>query len=304
VHLLRKALYFFSEGLVGLWRHKGLHLFAIFVVALSLFVLGFSRYVTGNVSRLLRSWEQNLEVRVFLDPDASEELRNSLEETLSAQPTIASAAYVSPEQALDVLATIAPSFATLAEELPENPLPPSFALRLEGPMDPAAVRETIRRIEREEGVDEVLFDWDWVNRLRTYTRFAAFVGWVLFATLGFAALFTVAAIMRILALSRRDEIAILHFIGATGLTVRGPFVAGGALLGLLAGGVSLVLLALGHWLLRRDAGEDALLLTWISGTPLPWAEQAILAAGGALMGAVGGAVSLGSAKSWGDKTRG
>ena len=50
--LLRTLIYFFQEALLDLRRNKALYGFAWFVVALSLFVLGFSRYIAGNVNGL------------------------------------------------------------------------------------------------------------------------------------------------------------------------------------------------------------------------------------------------------------
>ena len=148
------------------------------------------------------------------------------------------------------------------------------------------------------GVAQVLFDWDWVDRLRTYSRFVSLLGWVLFGALGVAAVFTVAAICRIIALSRREEIAILHFVGATGSSIRGPFVAGGMSLGALAGMGALAVLFGVHLLLSRSAGPDALLIEWVSRGFLPLGDQALLIGTGALLGAVGGFAGLGSIDHW------
>jgi len=300
MRLYRTLCYFLAEGATAMWRNKALHGFALFVVILSLFILGFSRYLTGNVSRLLASWEQDLEVRVFLEDGVSRERVAELTGLLSGNPSVRSVAYVSKEDALEVLRSFAPSFAVLAEEFPENPLPASLSLRLRGGADLSAVGALIDGAGGQEGVSQVLFDWDWVDRLRTYTRFAGLLGWLLSSALGLAALFIVAAIMKILALSRREEIAILHFIGGTAATIRGPFVAGGAILGLLSGLGALGLLALAHELLRRWGGEEAPILAWVSESPLPPAEQLLLVLGGLLLGGIGGALSLGSVRRWGE----
>ena len=143
------------------------------------------------------------------------------------------------------------------------------------------------------------FDWEWVERLKLYTRFVAGIGWTLFAVLGGAALFTVAAITRILALSRREEIAVLHFMGATATTVRGPFVAGGAAMGFLSGFCALGLLAAAHAFLHHAAGPGQAFLGWISQAPLPAAEQFLLIFSGCILGGLGGLVSLGSSEHWG-----
>jgi cell division transport system permease protein len=297
--LLRMLGYFLGEGLLAVWRHKALHGFALFVVALSLFILGFSRYLTGNVETLLRGWEENLEVRVFLEDGLAPERVRELSSLLGKDPAVASVHAVSPEEALKVLAQLAPAFAPAAQSMTESPLPLSLSLRLKTPLELDRVRSLVREAGKQRGVSQVLFDWDWVEKLRTYSNFVSLIGWVLFAALGVAALFTVAAITRILALSRREEIAILHFVGATAPTIRGPFVAGGLFLGLLSGATALLLLTATHLLLRRAGGSDALLLDWISHAFLPARDQILLVLSGGLLGAVGGAVSIGSSEYWG-----
>ena len=127
--------------------------------------------------------------------------------------------YISPEQALNVLARLAPAFQAAGSSPGASPLPPSLSLKLKAPLDLARVRSLVARAAKEPGVAQVLFDWDWVDRLRVYSRFVGLLGWVLFGALGLAAVFTVAAICRIIALNRREEIVILHFVGATGSSI-------------------------------------------------------------------------------------
>jgi len=296
--LLRTLIYFFQEALLDLRRNKALYGFAWFVVALSLFVLGFSRYITGNINALLRTWERDVEVRVFLEDDLDPARLKALEKILGSDSCVGSVEYISPEEALKVLARLAPAFQAADSSPGESPLPPSLSLKLKSPLDLARVRTLVASAGREPGVAQVLFDWDWVERLRAYSRFVGLIGWVLFGALGLAAVFTVAAICRIIALNRREEIVILHFVGATGSSIRGPFIAGGLMMGALAAvGALLALLAV-HFLLQRFGGSDALLLGWVSHGFLEVGDQGLLLGAGILLGTVGGAAGLGSIERW------
>jgi cell division transport system permease protein len=298
MRIFRTLGYFIYEGLMALWRHKALHGFAIFVVALSLYILGFSAYLTGNVNALLSSWQNKLEVRVFLDDGLPPDRVGQLQELFEKNPMVDSVRVVTPEEALQTLAKLAPAFGSAARDMQSNPLPTSLSVRLKPPIDLKAVHRLVARVSGEKGVDQVLFDWDWVDKLRIYTRFVSLVGWLLFAALGAAAVFTVAAITRILALSRREEIAILHFVGSTPAGIRGPFLAGGAIMGFLSGLLALIGLFATHVAMQRLSAGDTLLLTWLSHAFLPPAEQAALVGLGVVLGAVGGVASLGSVDRW------
>jgi cell division protein FtsX len=293
-----KLIYFFLEAAVAFWRHKALHGFALFVVTLSLYILGFSQYLTGNVNALLKSWETNLEVRVFLEDKLPEDKIQELAQSLGREDAVASVQVITPQEGLKVLAKIAPAFGALSEDLGENPLPAALSLRLKSPLNLERVRRLVDKAGHMPGVAQVLFDWDWVQRLRTYSRFVSLLGWILFGALGVAAVFTVAAITRIIVLSRREEIAILHFVGATSASIRGPFIAGGALLGFFAGVLALLLVLSSHLVLHAAAGSDTLFLQWVSRAFLSTRDQALLVMTGTALGALGGLTSLGSLEHW------
>lgn len=299
INRARRLGYYLTESGTALVRNKALHGFAIFVVALSLFILGFSRYLTGNVNNLISTWSRNLEVRVFLDDGISKSEAMTLADRFKDNPIVSDVRVVSPDEALKVLAGIAPAFKQASGIIGKNPLPLSLSLKLKAPPDLPKIRRLTRLAAKSTGVDQVIFDWEWVEKLKNYSRFVSFIGWLLFAALGVAAVFTVASITRILALSRKEEIAILHLVGATPAAIRSPFIAGGALMGFSAGILALLLLLCVHLLLRMVEPGNALLVHWISSDFLGGADQAFIVVLGMVLGALGGAVSLGFTENWG-----
>lgn len=289
---LRTLLYFLKEGAVAVLRHKTLHAFALFIVSLSLFVLAFSLYLTGNVSDLVASWQQNLEVRLFLADGLLPSQMDALAARFAADPRILSVRPVTADEALAELARISPAFGSAAASLDENPLPPSLSLKLRPPVDLEKVRRLLEEARRLQGVEQVLFDWDWVEKLRDYNRFVRLLGGILFAALSAAAVFTMAAVTRIIALSRKEEIAILRFVGATEWSLRGPFVAGGLLLGGLSGLLALAGLAGVHLLFARFARGGALFLGYLSHRYLTPPEVLLVLCLGMALCALGGGFSL------------
>lgn len=299
INRARRLGYYLTESGTAMIRNKALHGFAIFVVALSLFILGFSRYLTSNVNDLISTWSKSLEVRVFLDDNISKSETDALVERFKGNPIVSDVKIVSPEEALKVLSKIAPAFDQASGVIGKNPLPPSLSVRLKAPPDLRKIHEFTRLAAKAGGVNQVIFDWAWVQKLKYYSRFVSFIGWLLFAALGVAAVFTVASITRILALSRKEEIAILNLVGATPAAIRSPFIAGGALMGFWAGALALLLLLGAHLLLRMVEPGNALLLHWVSGAFLSGADQAFIILLGVALGALGGAVSLGFTENWG-----
>jgi len=296
--LYRLLAFFLQEGFLGIARHKTLSIFAIFIVSLSLYVLGFSRYVTSNINNLLSAWEGQLEVRLVLKDSATDAEIRKIVSFLEREPQVEGSKVITPREAMEFLERLSPSLRALSFRESENPLPYSISLTLKKPVDVGRVRELIEKVRKVPGVEEAIFDWEWMDKLKTYSRFLAFLGWVLFAALGVASLFTVTAITRILALSRKEEIAVLYSLGATPASIRGPFVANGILIGLFSSALSLVFILATHIVIRRTMAGDNFVLLLLSKEFLNVSDQLALLAVGTIMGGAGGFLSLGSIHDW------
>lgn len=297
MNFVRLLLYFLKEGMAGILRHKTLHLFAIFIVSLSLFVLGFSRYITFNINSVLEFWEESLEVRIIIKDKTP---NGKIEETLNflrKQSFIEKTKLITPEEAMNLLEKISPSIKSVPLKENENPLPYSISAKLKKPVSQELIKNFIEEVKKREEIEEVIFDWQWLEKLKKYSQFLAFLGWVLFVSLGISSLFTVTAITRIIALSRRDEIAILYSLGATPFAIRGPFVTGGIVIGCVSSVISIAILLFVHILIRRFI-SDSFIFNLLSKEFLSFSDQFILLLVGSVMGTAGGFLSLGSIHDW------
>ncbi len=297
MNFIRLLLYFLKEGISGILRYKTLHLFAIFIVSLSLFVLGFSRYITLNINSILELWEESLEVRLIIKDKTP---NTKIEETLNflrKQVFIEDTKLITPKEAMELLEKISPSIKSVPFRENENPLPYSISVRLKKPVSQELIKNFIEEVKKREEIEEVVFDWQWLEKLKKYSQFLAFLGWLLFISLGISSLFTVTAITRIIALSRKEEISILYSLGATPFAIRGPFVTGGIAVGCLSGFISILVLLFVHILIRHFV-SDLFILNLISKEFLLFSDQLMLIFVGAAMGGAGGFLSLGSVHDW------
>jgi cell division transport system permease protein len=296
--LYRLFLFFLQEGFLGIIRHKTLSIFAIFIVSLSLYVLGFSRYLTSNINNLLTSWEGQLEIRLVLKDEVKDTEIKGIISSLEKESLVEDIKIISPKEAMEFMEKLSPSLKALSFKENENPLPYSLSLTLRKPVDVKKVKELIENVKRIPNVEEAIFDWEWMDKLKTYSRFLAFLGWLLFAALGVASLFTVTAITRILALSRKEEIAVLYSLGATPGSIRGPFVTNGILIGFISSIMALIFIFITHLIIRKTMADENFILLLLSKDFLNFSDQFTLLLVGTVMGAAGGFLSLGSIHDW------
>ncbi len=132
------------------------------------------------------------------------------------------------------------AFASLAARRgrsPANPFPASVELDL---LPGGGLLRRAPALPREprgehRAVEEVQFDVDWIRRLRGVVRLVAAAGLGAAVLLALGAAFTIANVVRLTILLHRDEIEILRLVGAPEFLIRGPFLLGGVLQGLLGG---------------------------------------------------------------------
>ena len=295
---LRAVAYFFEEALVSLWRSRLINALSIGTIGVSLFVLGAFLALAGNLSGVVDRWAEKVQVTFYLSDRALPEQRDRLLAALGSDPAVASAVYVSREQALQRFRELFADLRTLPDDIGSNPFPASLEVTLRG--GPAAADE-VRRLaaayEQAPGVEEAEYDLVWIQRLSTAVRLIRGAGAFLGGVLALAGVFTISNVIRLTVYSRQDELDIMRLVGATRAYVKGPFVVEGMLQGGLGGLVAVGLL----WLSIRLFARDALAATDLIGraaVSLPAELAALLVVGGMAVGLVGSLISLGRVQMW------
>jgi cell division transport system permease protein len=95
--------------------------------------------------------------------------------------------------------------------------------------------ELLKFLRAEPLVDSVLVDFEWIERLRSFSALAERGVWILGVTLLLTIVLVIGNTVRLLVQEQLAEIEVLKLVGATDAFVRRPFLYSGAIHGLLAG---------------------------------------------------------------------
>lgn len=289
---LRTWGYLWREALTGIWRNRLLGLASLTTVAVCLTALAAVMLVAVNLQHMASFAESQVEIVAYLRPDFNRALSTLLLERVRAIPGVADARFVSKEQALERLRQQFGEQAYLLEGLDEpgaNPLRDSVEVSLAAPEAAAAVAQGLRGLD---GVEEVSYRQDVVERLVALTRLLRLLGLVLVGLLAVATVFVIANTIRLTVFARRREIAIMKLVGATDAFIRWPFFLEGLILGLGGALVAGGLAAAGYGYVVRLLSEALPFLPVLGPDPLIWNLTKLLLGIGALIGAVGSALSL------------
>ena len=275
---LREALHMFR-------RAPLLSALSITTIAFALFVVGLFGLVAVNLQRSLEQVAERVEVVAYVLPGTPIEASTLALGDIAAFPEVASAEYVTEEQALARARDELEEFRDLFQELERNPLPASIEVRLKPEFrDARHVRDVADRLRGFYFVDDVRYGRDWVERLDRLRRIAGAVGLMVGAAFAAVAIIIIGTTIRMAVLQRSREIAIMRLVGATDAFIRRPFLLQGALKGLCGGLLAVSLSYLAHLAVTR------LLFVGTFFSPL---QAVAIVAFGTAIGLVGSAVSVG-----------
>lgn len=272
----------FREAMRAFQRAPVLSALSVTTIAFSLFAFGLYGLVALNLRNALQQVEDRVEVRGFVAQGTSPEAISAAVGDVAIFPEVGTVRLVTETQALERARRELREFHDVFEP---GLLPASIEVRMKpGFRDPETVRTVARRLESYDFIDDVRFGEEWVENLYRLRNIASAVGIALGLTFAFVAMIIIGSTIRMAVLARSREIAIMRLVGATDGFIRAPFLIEGFIKGLMGGVLALIL----TWVAFEVSGRWVLQVTYF---------EPILAfagvAGGALIGLVGSAVSVG-----------
>lgn len=269
------------EALISFRRSPLLGVLSVVTIAFSLFAFGLFGLVAVNIRAALDRVEDRVEIRAFVADGTSIESIGAILGDVGAFPEVATAVFVSPD---DAVARAKVELAEFGDIFEAGVLPGSIEVQLKhGFRDPTSVASVAQRIGTYPFVDDIRYGEEWVAKLYKLRNASTAAG----LSLGFAfaavAVIIIGATIRMSVLARSREIAIMRLVGATDGFIRGPFLLEGFLKG-IAGGLCALLMV---WLAMSAVGRFFLEATFFS------AGTAVLGVlFGATIGLLGSAVSV------------
>ncbi len=235
----------FKQGFQGMWRNRGMGVASVTSISAVLMILGMILIIILSINNFVADTTTKFdEIQVFLLDDATDDQLDNIEEEVAKNKGVVSILYESKDQALETFKEEWGEDAYLLDGLEkDNPLPNSYVIKLEGI---EFAENVVNSIKGLDGVEEVKYDKDVINKLVTFADYIRLGGIVLIAILVFVSVFIISNTIKLTVTSRRREINIMKYVGATNNYIRGPFIIEGVLLGLVGAVVSILIVYFGY----------------------------------------------------------
>lgn len=284
-----------GEAFRDLRRAGRLGVSAVFLISLSLAVLGCFWVLSLNLGRAVAQWRERLRVVAYLKEEPPPDGVAALLRRMEAVGGIQRVRYVDKREALATLKQQLGAQASVVDQLPSNPLPASVEVTpAPETATPEGTRALIRRLLEFPEVEEVEGGTQWVERVVHWQRLLDGIGLGVGGMLALAAILTVTTATTLVLHVRREEMAIMRLVGATEAVIRIPLLLNGLVQGLLGAVMALG----GLWLAYTVAWPRleplvSLTLGLQRVTFLSPGEMLLLLGGGGLLGSFGGLLAKG-----------
>lgn len=237
-HVVSETLLNFRRGGWGVVASVG-------AITIAFLITGIFLLLTLNLRAVVDRWAEDFQVVVFLRDDITEEQQALIRKRLDGEMAVREVIYVSKADALSKFRKQTRGQESLLEGMKSNPLPASFELRIRETYQTAtALGQLAASLRRTEGVEDVLYGQEWVERLISVVEVMKVLAVVIGGVLGLAALFIVANTIRMAVYARAQEIEIMRLVGATRAYIQIPLILEGTIQGGLGAALALGVLYL------------------------------------------------------------
>jgi cell division transport system permease protein len=291
----RQHAYAFKSALSHLRLSPGNFIFNVLVVAIALALPIAGLTVIENVRPVSAQLSIEPEISIFLTPatprNEATALSLPIKQILKSANISAKLSFVTKDKALAAMEETS-SLAEVLATLGGNPLPDAYVLSLSN-SDAERVDALVQQLKTLSNVDVVQVDSAWVKRLSALVHVLQVALLFLAISLGGVVVVVIFNATRLQVLSHQAEISVTRLLGATNSFIHKPYYYTGALLGSLAGGVALALIAMSLHPLNQAIAEFAkLYASEFHLSPLGILPSLSLVAASTLLGLCGAYLSV------------
>ena len=246
-----------KQGVKNIWRNKMFSLASLATMSACIFLFGLFFAIILNFQYIIRTAEEGVAITVFFEEDATDEQKEAIGQELENHEGVARVNYVSADEAWEEFQKqYFGDNPELAEGFKnDNPLANSdnYEVYMETIDDDenliarsrslsSTQNELVEFAQGLDGVREVNKSDVVANTLSSVNMLVAYVSIAIIAILLGVSIFLISNTVTMGITVRKEEIAIMKYIGAKDFVVRSPFVLEGLIIGVFGAAIPLALL--------------------------------------------------------------
>lgn len=254
------SFYFIGEGFRNVFENKKSSLISLITMICAMFIFGVAFAIGKNATSVVDQVSASQGIQVYMSPEATDEQINQLESDIWKIGTdkIQKVEFVSKQKALEDMKTLFEDDGWIFEgyEGENNIFPVSYIVTL---TDLSYTKDVENLISKLDNVDNIRSSNETIDTLIKIAHGVRIAVIVIFVLLLIMAVTIISNTIKLTVHSRRKEISIMKYVGATDSFIRGPFVVEGIIIGLIAALITICILGLAYdFIIGEMAKSEAL----------------------------------------------
>ena len=231
--------YLVGQGFKSIWKNRMMSFASFCIILVSLLMVGLSALASINLSKIINGIEDKSEAIVVIKDDITQEEKDELTKEITRIPNVNELKFYSKEEA----------WKSMVEDMPkdeqdlfkyayDNPLPDTFKMTV---VDIKKMSETTAQISSIKNVDSVKSPTSFTDMLISIQRVVTVISAAIIIALVLVCLIIISNTTRASVFTRRKEINIMKYVGATNTFIKIPFFIEGMIVGIIAAACALFL---------------------------------------------------------------
>ena len=222
----------FKEAFQGLVRHFAMASSSAIAITITLIIVSALTMIIGNVDRISTSMETEIQIYAKIDNSIADNDIGTLQEQVKAISGVTEVVYSSADNELDRFIEAYGEDGEIFEIYREdNPLSRVFLVKVDS--DIASLSTVASKMETIVGIAEVDYGGTTTEDFITILNGTRKVGYIIVLAMTVLAVFLIYNTINLTIDARKDELAIMRFVGASNAYIRNPLVLEGIFIGIL-----------------------------------------------------------------------
>lgn len=257
--------FFLEQAFKGLTRNSVMSVASIAVLMSCLIVLGSFSLLIFNINVNLEKIAELNEIMVYCEYDLTEEEIAAVEETINTLDNIGSVKRITKDESLQKMKDESGEYADLYSDITSenNPLCDSFEI-VYADLDETAVFNLEAELRNIEGVRKINSVYK-VAKTIDNLKSGVLLVFVWFLVILFVvSIFVIINTIKLAVYSRKNEITVMRYVGATNVFITLPFIFEGVIIGVASSAIAFAIQSYIYTYVEKMAATDMQMITVLS----------------------------------------
>lgn len=228
--------YFIGEGFKNVFKNKKSTFSCLSVMCATMLIFGLFFAIGKNITHMVKEVEDSQGIQVFIKNEASEQEIKEIGEKIKKIEGVNTSQYVSKEEAYNQMKKRLENKQELLEGLDPSIFPASYMVTLTDLKLNSNIQNKINELDNIKSINS---SNETINTLSKIGNGINVVTVSILIILVLISIFIISNTIKLTVYSRRKEISIMKYVGATNKFIRTPFIIEGIIIGLFAGILSI-----------------------------------------------------------------